>query len=327
MRKLICSLLMFVVCLSFVLQASAAQEPPVIIMQPQSPCYPEYSVAMYTVKVEGSNLRAIWYMEWMGNTYCLSNLGGAMQPWEGYAGESYGPRQLDANNFAFIFEGIESDLDGAYIWCVIEDGHYDIVSSKVRISVGDYYSPPQIQEIPAELVVEQGDEAEIRCVANSVDESQLSFTWYETDTGKLEDIYAVNRGTETSDYMFCDTSRIGTRYYICKVDTSNGGIAYSSPVAVTVIEKQVKPTQPTETLPPTTVPATEPEPTETVAATSEPTVPQATTPPTEKAPPVENGTKGDSQMDGTFWLILALVAISATSTGALVAVLMIKKKS
>ena len=237
MRKGICLALALLLCCLLGLPALAAPEGPEITMHPQSPNYPNYSVAVYTVKAKGTNLSATWYIEWQGKTYDTSKLGGAMQEWEGYAGESYGPKKLDSNTFAFIFEGIEQDLDGAYIWCVIEDGHDDVISQKARISVGNPNSPPEILDIPAKLTVEQGAEAEIRCVAKSTDGSQLSFLWYESDTGKLEDIRAVNRGTETTDYMFLDTSNIGTRNYICFIDTSNGGFANSSFVTVTVTPK------------------------------------------------------------------------------------------
>ena len=188
-------------------------------------------------------------MEWLGKTYCISDIGGAMQPWEAFAGEAYGAKQLDSNTFAFIFEGLEYDLDGAYIWCVIEDGHYDVVSQKARISVGNPNTPPEIISIPSKVTVQQGQEAEIRCVARSNDGSQLSYLWYETATGKMEDMIAVNRGEETGDYMFPDTSRVGTRYYFCKVDTSNGGMAYSSMVEVKVEEKAVEAQITTDSLP------------------------------------------------------------------------------
>ena len=111
---------------------------------------------------------------------------------------------------------------------MIEDGHYAVTSQKSRICVGGEKMPPEIVSIPTELTVGQGDRAEIRCTAKSADDSQLSFLWYETDTGRLEDIRAVNRGTETADYLLCGTSKVGTRHYICMVESANGGMTYSS---------------------------------------------------------------------------------------------------
>lgn len=238
MKKIVSLLLIiFIVCLGIV-PVAAANDEPIITLEAQSPNYPEYSVAIYTVKATGNNLKATWHMEWNGKTYTISNVGGAMQDWEGFAGETYGAKKLDDNTFAFVFEGIGKELDGAYIWCVLEDGHYDVTSKKARITVGGESTPLEILSIPTMLTVEQGDEAEIRCVAKSVSDAQLSFLWYETDSGKLEDIRAVNRGEETNDYMLCDTAVLGTRNYLCMVKSTDGGVIYSSVVPVTVIERQ-----------------------------------------------------------------------------------------
>ena len=252
MKKVISLLLIVLLCGMLTVPALAAPEGPVITMQPQSHYYSEYSVAIYTVKATGTNLSAYWYIEWEGKTYNASQSGGAMQPWEAYAGESYGAKKLDNNTFCFIFEGIEEELSGAEIWCEIEDGHYSVPSQVAHIVVGNYGSPPEILDIPASITVQQGEEAEIRCIAKSTDGSQLNFLWYEAGTGKFEDLQAINRGAETGDYMFCDTSTIGTRYYVCGITTSGGGMAYSSAVEVNVVEKSVTVAEPeiqTKTLP------------------------------------------------------------------------------
>ena len=252
MRKIIVIVLCALLLTGLSVNVLAAPEEPVITMQPQSHYYPEYSVAIYTVKATGTNLSAYWYIEWEGKTYNASQIGGAMQPWEAYAGESYGAKKLDKNTFCFIFQGIEEELSGAELWCEIEDGHYSVPSQVAHIIVGNYGSPPEILDIPASITVQQGDEADIRCLAKSTDGSQLEFLWYETGTGKFEDLQAINRGTEISDYMFCDTSNIGTRYYVCGITTSGGGMAYSSAVEVNVVEKTITVAEPeiqTKTLP------------------------------------------------------------------------------
>ena len=235
MKKVISLLLIVLLCGMLAVPALAAPEGPVITMQPQSPNYPEYSVAIYTVKATGTNLTATWYIEYQGKTYNASQIGGSMQPWEAYAGESYGAKKLDDNTFCFVFEGIEEELSGAEIWCEIEDGHYNVVSQVGHITVGNYGSPPEILSVPASVTVKRGEEAEIRCIAKSSDGSQLNFLWYETGTGKFEDMQAIDRGAETGDYMFCDTRTVGTRYYVCGITTSGGGMAYSSMVEVNVV--------------------------------------------------------------------------------------------
>lgn len=306
MRKTACLLLAVLMSCLLAMPAMAAPEGPVITLQPQSPNYPHYGVAIYTVKAEGTNLQATWYMEWQGKTYTISDIGGAMEEWEAYAGESYGARKVDDNTFIFVFEGIERDLDGGYIWCVIEDGHYAVTSKKSRITVGSEKMPPEIVSIPTGLTVEQGAEAEIRCVAKSIDDSQLSFLWYETDTGRLEDIRAVNRGTETADYLLCDTSEVGTRNYICMVESANGGMTYSSVVSVTVTEKQPEPTQPQE--------PTQPAPQPTVSTDN-----NAETP--TNANPSDDQPKEDSS-----WLGFAIVAVIAAGVGFGAAVIFVRKK-
>ena len=252
MKKVISLLLIVLLCGMLAVPALAAPEGPVITMQPQSPNYPEYSVAIYTVKATGANLTATWYIEYQGKTYNASQIGGSMQPWEAYAGESYGAKKLDDNTFCFVFEGIEEELSGAEIWCEIEDGHYNVVSQVGHITVGNYGSPPEILSVPASVTVKRGEEAEIRCVAKSSDGSQLNFLWYETGTGKFEDMQAIDRGAETGDYMFCDTRTVGTRYYVCGITTSGGGMAYSSMVEVNVVAEETTAAAPkiqTETLP------------------------------------------------------------------------------
>ena len=252
MKKVISLLLIVLLCGMLAVSALAAPEGPVITMQPQSPNYPEYSVAIYTVKATGTNLTATWYIEYQGKTYNASQIGGSMQPWEAYAGESYGAKKLDNNTFCFVFEGIGDELSGAEIWCEIEDGHYNVVSQVGHITVGNYGSPPEILSIPASITVKRGEEAEIRCIAKSSDGSQLNFLWYETGTGKFEDMQAIDRGAETGDYMFCDTRTVGTRYYVCGITTSGGGMAYSSMVEVNVVAETTTAAAPkiqTETLP------------------------------------------------------------------------------
>ena len=252
MKKTIGLLLVMLMVGLMAIPVMAAPEEPVITMQPQSPNYPEYSVAIYTVKATGTNLSATWYIEWNGKTYNASQIGGAMQPWEAYAGESYGARKVDDNTFSFVFEGIEEELSGAKIWCVIEDGHYDVTSQTAHITVGNYGSPPEILDIPAQMTVEVGEDAELRCIARSTDQSQLYFLWYETATGNLEDIQAIRRGAETGDFMFCDTSREGTFYYVCGITTTGGGMAYSSVVQVNVVKRSTTAAAPTTPITPPT---------------------------------------------------------------------------
>ena len=323
MKKVISLLLIVLLCGMLAVPALAAPEGPVITMQPQSHYYSEYSVAIYTVKATGTNLTATWYIEYQGKTYNASQIGGSMQPWEAYAGESYGAKKLDDNTFCFVFEGIEEELSGAEIWCEIEDGHYNVVSQVGHITVGNYGSPPEILSIPASITVKRGEEAEIRCVAKSSDGSQLNFLWYETGTGKFEDMQAINRGAETGDYMFCDTSTIGTRYYVCGITTSGGGMAYSSMVEVNVVaetgsQEATEPSTGTQTTESTT--------TESNISTT-PTAESTTTESNiDTTPTTDPATKTELSQTGIPWWILVLVGLGAAGLGVGAAVILIKKK-
>lgn len=231
-KRILCILLCCLLGISLAIPAVAAPEGPVITLQPQNYTYPEYSVAMYTVKATGSNLRTTWYLAYEGKTYNLSDNTNGIEPWEAYAGETYG---ASADGFSWHFGGIEEGLNGAEIWCVVEDGHYDVTSDRAIITVQGDAMPPEITDIPAEVTVKKGETADLRCIARSTDGSQLEYLWYETSTGKLQNIQAIFP-EETGDFITPSTKEVGTRYYVCGISTSKGGRAYSSVVKVTVTE-------------------------------------------------------------------------------------------
>ena len=319
MKKLFSFFIILLLCSLLTVPALATDPGPVITLQLQNLNYPQYSMAIYTVKADGTNLTATWYIEYEGKTYNASKPGGSMQPWEAYAGESYGARKVDDNTFSFVFEGIEKELDGAKIWCEIQDGHNNVTSQTGYITVGTYGDPPEILSIPTSITVTQGQEAEIRCVAKSTDGSQLDFLWYETESGKLDEMHALNRGTETGDFLFCDTSVVGTRYYLCGITTSGGGMAYSSMVEVTVAADTQPPTEPA---PPPTTPTEPTEPTTPSITPTEPTAPS--TSPTEPTAPAAN--PAEQTEPSVAWWVLVLVAVGAAGIGVALVILLSKRK-
>ncbi|MBQ9961708.1 MAG: hypothetical protein IJP00_07355 [Firmicutes bacterium] len=238
MKRVFAILLVLVLIIALSVPAIAAVEP-TITLQPQNPTYSKYSVAEYFVKVKGENLQCTWYMEYEGKTYNISDTSGGMQPWEAYAGETYGAKK-DVNGkyttFSYFFGGIETELDGSVLYAVIEDGHYDIKSAKAYITVvNDCAEPPKTIVAP-EMEIYKGESLDLYCEVKD-SEGNLSYIWYETSSGSLRDITAIDRGAETSDTLKCDTSETGTRYYVCRVETSEGGSAYTSVIPVTVVEK------------------------------------------------------------------------------------------
>lgn len=239
MKKLLSVLLCLLLLSCLTTPALAAPEEPQITLQPQNYHYPEYSVAVYTVKATGSNLHATWYLKYEGKTYNISDNQNGFEPWEAYAGENYGPMEDGPNTFSWFFGGIEEDLSGAEIWCVLEDGHHDVTSQRAIITVQGDAMPPELLNIPASVSARHGEKTELRCIAKSGSNAQLSFQWYETTTGKLQDIRAIDG--EDCDFLTCSTEKTGTRYYICCVSNTQGGMVYSSVVPVTVTDGDPRP--------------------------------------------------------------------------------------
>jgi len=245
MKKIASLLLALLLCMALTVPV-LAEEPITITLQPQNTQYENYGHAVYRVKAEGSNLHAFWYMEYQGKTYDLSDNTNGIEPWEAYAGETYGAVQEDANTFTFVFGGIEEELSGAEIWCVVEDGHFDTVSQRAIVTVQGGAEPPEILQVPAQVTVNKGEQVDIRCVAKAPEGCQLEYIWYETTTGKLPNIQAMFP-EENSDFITPDTSTPGVRYYVCGITTSQGGRAYSSVIPVTVLDKATLPAMEIET--------------------------------------------------------------------------------
>lgn len=330
MRKTLCILLILMLLLAIPVSADSSVK---ITLQPQNYQYPEYSVAMYTVEASGSNLHCTWYIEYEGKTYNLSDNTNGVEPWEGYAGENYGGIE-DGNKFTWFFGGIEAGLNGAQIWCVIEDGHNDVTSQRAIITVQGDAMPPEILKMPAEIVSNRGDEVEFRCVTTSNSDAQLVFQWYETATGKLQDIMALDG--ETSDYVLYDSEQVGVKYYVCCVTTGNGGRAYSSVLPITILDAAQQPSAdmeiPTgkeaEQTPDSTEAVTEP-----ASENTELTAPDqvdATVPASEDASaPAQIGediSAQKPQADAFPWWGFLLIGLGSAGAGVGAAFLLLKKK-
>ena len=89
-------------------------------------------------------------------------------------------------------------------------------------------------DVQTKYEVVQFEELVLRCDANTDSGGELSYIWYETATGKLEDMFAINRGEETNQSYICDTSEIGTRYYLCSVSDGEAAV-YSDVITVRVL--------------------------------------------------------------------------------------------
>ena len=321
-------------CLLLLMLAApvSADHGPMIRQQPASPNYTEYAVAIYEVKAGAPGYSATWYIEYEGTVYNASNLSAGMQPWEAYAGESYGPHQPDEYTFQYQFCGIEQALNGAKIWCVVTDGHVVATSESAFISVGSSTAPPQIVDFPAKLIARQNEPAELRCVAIAPEGTQLQYIWYESSTGKLQDIRAIESESEFSDCFLCPTDTLGSRYYFCGVFTSDGGVAYTGMAEVVVIESPLPTTPPTTaattppttlapTVPPTTTPAAQP----TTAPAAQPTTAPAAQPTTAPAPTQPIPDPQTEAPGVPLWAVI-LIAVAAAGAGVAVTVILLKRK-
>jgi hypothetical protein len=238
MKKIIALVLLIAVLCFAAVPASAAGDEPVIVANPSSPAYPEGAVATYTCEAVGTNLTFTWYLVYEGTTYNLSQNDGS-QPWCGHAINS-GVTTFGFQSTCF-FEGIMPGLSGAELYCVIEDGHYSVQSTSAVIDVSGSVMPPQVKVVGS-MEVYTGDLCDLYCSATSNNAGEnFSYLWYETATGRLQDIIAVDRGSQTADTLHIDTSAPGTHYYVCMVTDSAGGSAYSAVIPVRISERPAAP--------------------------------------------------------------------------------------
>lgn len=217
----------------------AESSPPEIICQPQNPTYNAYSVALYSVTAEGSDLSCTWHLVYDGVDYNISVMDDNFEPWEGYAGEQYGNYSEESDGqttFSYYFQGIDEGLSGSKIYAVIDNGSQSVTSDMAYIYVLEDVKMPPTTVVPASVELFQGEAYTLFCEASVTDGSDLSYLWYSTSTGDIRDITAVNRGGETSPELLLDAGTVGTQYYCCMVTSENGGNAYSSLIKVTVKE-------------------------------------------------------------------------------------------
>lgn len=235
MRKklqiIVCCALLMALC-PFV---AGAAEPITITQQPQNGSFPENAVAMWYVAAEEKDLSYDWFIVYDGVAYNTKKSFSEQHPWlAGVTGDGYGSN--DVGN-AFFINGIGSALNGAEIYCVISDGIYSVTSAAAYITVGAPTSPPELV-VPASAEAEKGQPLKLSCRATAPNADRIaSYLWYETPTGALKDIVAIGAkagDAETDAVLACDTTQVGTRYYVCAVTTEKGGTAYSSVIPVTV---------------------------------------------------------------------------------------------
>lgn len=209
-----------------------------ITLQPQNSVFTEKSTATWSVEAQGENLTYKWFIMYGGKAYDTTNPATADLQWLTGASDGF---ESGKNGNVFSIKGIGSALDGAEIYCVISNGTVSLSSAHAVISVTAAGAAPPRLAVPAGVTVVKDSLLKLTCTAVAADGDKIrSYLWYETATGKLRDIVAIggrDGNEETSPVFVCDTSKLGTRYYVCAVWTEAGGLAYSSVIPVTVTEK------------------------------------------------------------------------------------------
>lgn len=236
---------LLILTLSFLLLTPvSAQSAIEITRQPQNSVFPENGSADWSVEAKGSNLVYEWFIFYKGVSYNTAKSFEENHPWqEGIVGDGYGWSTIGNE---FFINGIGSALDGAEIYCVVSNEACRVTSQSAYISISGKKSPPRLT-VPASASVEQNKSLKLYCSAEAFNGDTIkSYTWYETATGELRDIVAIgtNEGRpQASPTLVCDTSKTGTRYYVCYIQTTLGGRAYSSVIPVTVTPKKTPPSE------------------------------------------------------------------------------------
>ena len=230
-----------------------AADVPVISSQPQNLRWPEGETAYYTVKAEGDpgheKYVYQWYIIYDGVIYNASSWK-ASDPWIKYT-DPYSGMGVGTVGSSFYISGIKSGLDGAEIYCIVKtpDNSAFEESAHAVIMVGPYtmFTPPEIT-VPSHVKCRQDEDVELTCEARCTSGNVgnygdfLNYTWYQSYTGRLQDISAVNRGAETSAAFHPDTSVPGIYYYVCSVEDPGEGtmtnMSYSSVITLEVTEKE-----------------------------------------------------------------------------------------
>lgn len=140
--------------------------------------------------------------------------------------------------------GVKNVTSHVYKETVYHDTHHwDICNCGAQIGTASEHTfvngicacgkraPAPVIEVFENVEVMQGQTIFLNCNATAPGSPALSYQWYQTDSGKIEDITAIN-GTTANLYV--DTSVPGTYYFVCGVNTSHGGSAYSNVIRVII---------------------------------------------------------------------------------------------
>lgn len=191
-----------------------------------------------------------WFIVYNGTTYPVGVNGSMSDPWWNFVDKN-GNSGTIGNTI--MLDKIQTGLDGAEIYCVVSNSNGDETPSPratIMVSSSTIFTPPEITEAPVYLTCFKGDEIELKVSAKptsgNVTEKKdfITYYWYETTTGRLEDIQLIFDGENdmTGKTYKPPTNEPGMYYYVCGVfdgenEPSMCNYSYTNIIALDVLEK------------------------------------------------------------------------------------------
>ena len=81
---------------------------------------------------------------------------------------------------------------------------------------------PFVRSYSSDATVNQNAVLTLQIVAETSDSGTLSYAWYVSQTGSIDDASLVSRSAENNDTCAVNTSKAGTFYYFCKITNTLG---------------------------------------------------------------------------------------------------------
>ncbi|MBO5077749.1 MAG: hypothetical protein J5584_09170 [Clostridia bacterium] len=201
---------------------AAAAEPLEIVNGPSNYVVPEGMNVMYSVNATGSDLSYEWFLRYQGADYPLMDTPETISAsWHDYIdGVTLSPTGAD-----ITLENVKLGLDGAKIYCIVNGSGSVAVTGLAHISVQKVTKTTlkHITKFAVKHVVNTTLDKLVKIPVKITEESgyDYAYQWYETHDGTLEHIQALLYENEM--VLIPDTSKTGTKYYVCMVEVSKGG--------------------------------------------------------------------------------------------------------
>ncbi len=200
---------------------AAAAEPLEIVNGPSNYVVPEGMNVTYSVNATGSDLRYEWFLRYGGADYPLMDTPETISAsWHDYVDAV----TLSPTGADITLENVKYGLDGSKIYCIVNGSGSVAVTGLAYISVQKTTSTTlrHITPFGVKHLVSTTLDKLVKVPVKIVEEDGYTYKyqWYETHDGRLETIKALPY--EDSMVLIPDTSAVGTRYYVCMVETYKG---------------------------------------------------------------------------------------------------------